>query len=273
LGDHAERAITAKFPDMVRQATVALELEINGRTYRIPGHPDLIDPVHGILWDAKTDFGFGVIRRTGPSDQQQFQRHGYAKAAHAGGLFGKWALEDIKVGNFWIDRSGVEKGLQVQLEPYDPEWVAKAAEWLDEVIYAVRESGAGRWTEARKEPPREMCAVVCGHYRDCRGQDTDVEGLLTEPEVLAALDMYAEGLEANRLGKKLQDEAKAHLQNIQGTTGNRPGDKTLRWTWVNETEVPASRRRGYWKIDVKVVKEPKKAAVKKAAKKATSNDS
>lgn len=253
LGDHAEQAIMAKYPHMIRQAEVTLRLEIDGHVYEIPGHPDLIDPENGILWDCKTDFGLDVVERTGPSDQQQYQRHSYARAAHEAGLFPNHTLEELRVGNFWIDRGGVDKRLHVQMEPFDQEWVDRASEWLSEVIYAYLETSQGREAVARKEPPREVCAVVCGFYAECRLFDTDVEGLLTDPTTLQAIDMYNEGLDATRMGDRLKKVAKEHLRDIQGSTGTH----LLRWVWQNPSEVPASTRRGYWKIDLKPIKRKK----------------
>lgn len=250
LGDHAEQAMTARFPHLLRQQEVTLDVEIEAAgkpmMFHIPGHPDLIDPRAGILWDAKTDFGLGVIARTGPSDQQQYQRHGYAKAAHKAGLFPNHTLDQVRVGNFWIDRGGVDKRLHVQIEDYDEEWVTRATDWLGEVVYAYLETKAGRETIARKEPPREMCEKVCGHFRTCRLYDTDVEGLITDPTAVESLRMYAEGLDHARNGARLKEVAKAHLDGFSGSSG----EYLLRWVWVNGTETKA----GYYKIDVRPIK-------------------
>lgn len=250
LGDHAEQALVTAFPHLLRQQSVTLDIEIEAggkpMMFHIPGHPDLIDAGAGILWDAKTDFGLEVIARTGPSDQQQYQRHGYAKAAHAAGLFPHHTLEEIRVGNFWIDRGAVNKRLHVQIEDYDEEWVTRATDWLGEVIYAFLETKAGRETFARKEPPREMCEKVCGHFKSCRLYDTDVEGRITDPVALESLHMYAEGLDFSRNGERLKKVAKAHLDGFSGSSG----DYLLRWVWVNGTETQA----GYYKIDVRPIK-------------------
>lgn len=251
VGDYMERAAMRVWPHAIRQAEVTLTLVgESGREYVLTGHPDLIVPEEGLVIDFKTDYGLTTVERTGPSDQQQYQRHGYAKAAYDAGLFpAHFRLEDIRVANVWLDRAAIDKRLHCQMEPYDEGWVHGAAAWLDDVVYAYLQG-----EEARKEPPRDMCAVVCGFFDVCRAYDTDVEGLLTDKVVLNSVEMYREGLDLERKGRKLKDEAKAHLTGIQGSTGQF----MVRWTRVNETEVPASVRRGYDKLEVRAIPRGKK---------------
>lgn len=247
LGEHLERAALRVWPDAIIQSEVSIELEGEQRTYTLKGHPDIVLP-SGFVLDGKTDYGLQTVRRSGPNDQQQYQRHSYAKAAWEAGMFEDHvALEDVQVGNVWIDRSGIERELHVQLEPYDEKWVTNAGFWLDEVVYAYLQG-----EEARKEPPREMCAVVCGFYDTCRALDTDVQGLLTSPEVLNAVEMYLEGAELERAGKRTKDQAKVHLEGISGSTGKH----LVRWTHVNESVIPETTRRGYSKLDIKPIKAP-----------------
>lgn len=249
LGAGLEQASLRVWPDAVLQAEVEITLvgPDSGRTYKITGHPDIVVP-SGLLLDGKTDYGLSVVERTGPSLQQQFQRHCYAKAAWENGLFAPGvALEDIRVGNVWIDRAGIERRLHAQIEAYDETVVEHAAAWLDEVVYTYLQG-----EEAQKVPPREMCAVVCGFYRTCRQYDTDVEGLLTDEVVVTSAGMYREGLDLEKQGKKLKDEAKAHLLGVSGSTGRF----TIRWTHINETVVPESTRRGYDRLEIKEIKQP-----------------
>lgn len=243
LGDHIEQAAMALWPNAVRQAEVTVVLEgEGGRTYNVVGHPDLI--VDNRLIDIKTSRGLTLPRRMGPSQSQQFQRHCYAYGAWQGGLFGNIHLDEIEVANIWFDRAADEREAYAQIEPFDMSQVLMAAQWLDEVVYAYVNG-----TEARKEPPREMCAKVCGFYRDCRMYDTDVEGLLTDDEVLLAIDMYQDGIALQRKGKMFQDQAKAALRGVQGSTGAF----TLRWTHVNGGHVEFDRK-GYERMDLKAIK-------------------
>jgi len=245
LGDHAEQAYLARHPECIRQAEVTVSLTGDQHTYVLTGHPDILDPNNHRVIDVKTDYGLTTIERTGPTDQMKYQRNLYAKGAWEAGLLGDCALEDVQVANVWIDRSGIEKRLHVQMEPFDPMLVDEAARWLDDVVYAFKQG-----EEARKEPPREMCAVVCGFFDVCRAYDTDVQGLITDSTVLSAVDMYREGLDLEKRAKKLKDEAKQHLVGISGSTG----EHLIRWTHINETFIEASVRRGYDKIMVTPIK-------------------
>jgi hypothetical protein len=245
LGTGLEQAAKRLWPDAILQAEVEVVLDGETRQYAIGGHPDIVLP-SGMVLDGKTDYGLSTVERTGPSQQQRFQRHMYALGAHVGGLFDEGVeLDDVKVGNVWIDRAGIDRRLHADVEDFSWEVIREAGEWLDEVVYAYLNE-----QEAEKVPPREMCAVVCGFYRVCRLYDTDVEGLLTDDVTVTAASMYREGLDLEKQGRKLKDEAKAHLIGVSGSTG----ELFIRWTHINETEIPASVRRGYDRLEVREIK-------------------
>jgi hypothetical protein len=238
IGDYVEKAIVESlWPDAITQAEVAVTLTgSRGMTFTIGGHPDVILRDKGLVIDVKTAFGLTYVEKDGPDQQKQFQRHLYALAAHQQGMFGDRPLSDIKVANVWFDRGGVDRRAHLQMEPFNMEWVEAATEWIDDVVYA--------WVhgeEARKEPPRAMCAKACGFFRTCRAFDTDVEGLLTMPEHLAGIEMYLDGAAQEKAGKRLKDEAKVLLKDVQGSTGRHQ----LRWTWKN-----TRNGGGYWAIDI-----------------------
>src|SRR5262245_4924328 len=134
IGDHAEQAVLDMWPHAIRQAEVTVRLVGERGTYNVGGHPDLI--VGDKLIDVKTTRGRSIVRRKGPSQQQQFQRHCYAVGAWNAGYFGDRPLEDIKVANVWIDRSADDRELYVHMERFDPGVVEQAGWWLDDVIYA-----------------------------------------------------------------------------------------------------------------------------------------
>jgi len=238
LGDHIEQAVVAQFHGpVIRQAEVTVPLEGDLGRYTLTGHPDLLFE-WGVL-DIKTTRGLEVVRRSGPSQQQQFQRHCYALGAWQAGLFGDLPLREVQVANVWFDRAGDDKECHAHIEPYNPDVVASAAQWLDEVVHAYTRGG-----EAQKEPPRALCENYCGHFKDCRMGDTDVTGLITDPRLLAAISMYQEGAEMERDGRRLKDQAKSALI---GTTGTN-GKVAVRWTWVNEAIVPERHRDGYQRL-------------------------
>lgn len=251
VGDHLERAIKAHaWTDALIQPEVVLTLTDDAHTYNIPGHPDIVRP-DGIVIDGKTSRGLSVVARTGFTERQKrFQRHGYAKACYDAGLFNPdITLDDVWVGNVWIDRAADDKELLVRLEPYDPQVIFEMTDWLGEVIYAFTHD-----QEAPKEPPREVCAKTCGFFATCRMFDTDVAGLLTAENIVAALEQYREGLDLTRTGEKMKDQAKAELRDVSGFALLDGERWSLRWTHVNETVIPETVRRGYDRLDVKKAK-------------------
>lgn len=250
LGDGIEQAIAKSpaFAGALTQSTVEIVLRGEQHAYTLPGHPDIVLPDRGILLDGKTAFGLTLARRTGFADQQKrFQRHCYGHAAFEAGLFGSMAYEDIQVGNIWMDRAGIEQGLHVKLEPLDTEVIDAAARWLDEVVYAWQHK-----IEAQKEPAREICATTCGYFRTCREWQTDAVGLLEDPTVVKAVEVYAEGHAIEKMGKAMKEQAKNHLVGVRGSTGSH----TVRWTTVNPQTIAATTRKGHDRIEVKPIKKP-----------------
>lgn len=244
IGDHVEKALGVAWDDAVIQAEVEVTLNgESGNVYTITGHPDVIRTRVGLVLDNKTARGTNLARRRGPDQQQQFQRHLYALGAHNAGLFGDTPLEAIQVGNIWWDRACDERTPYVQCEPFSWQQVEDAAQWLDDVVYAYVNG-----EPARKEPPREMCAKVCGYYSTCRATETDVEGLLGDDSVVA-VQMYQDGKALERQGKQLADQGKALLQGVTGSTGKH----TVRWVHINSTHIEFNRP-AYDRLDVKEVR-------------------
>ena len=243
LGDHMERAYLAVHPEMMAQREVSLTLQGDaGNAYTLTGHPDIVDP-RGRIIDFKTTRGLSIVRRNGPSQQQQFQRHCYALAAFD--LYdADVTLDDVMVANVWFDRSGDETYPYVHMEPFSPQVVAEAAMFVDDLVYAYLHDEA-----ARKEPPREVCAKTCGHFPDCRALDTDVQGLLTDPDILTAIDLHREGIALEKEGRKLKDQAKAALIDVSGSTGKF----TVRWVHVNGAHVSFDRKPSD-RLDIKEMK-------------------
>ena len=244
LGEAAEQSVAAAWDtEVVAQAEVKVTLTGEQNQYTLTGHPDLLFPVETMMLDGKTTYGLSDVERNGPNQQQQFQRHLYGLGAYANGLFpNATSPEQVTVGNFWIDRAGIDKRVHVDTEPLDMEVVREATRWLDDVVYAFVNG-----EEARKEPPREMCAVTCGFYRTCRAFDTDVEGLITDEVQVRNIAQYDEGREMAKAGKRLMDQAKQQVRGVEGFTD----EFAVRWTHVNETVVPSFTRRGYDTLDIK----------------------
>jgi hypothetical protein len=253
IGGGAEQAWKAQHPEaLIQQAIeVNLRVDIDGKAFlvTIPGHPDIVQP-EGKMIDVKTDYGLSDPERIGPSKQQQFQRHLYGLGSYEAGLFHPdVTLDDVKVGNVWLDRAGIDKYAHVNLEPFNPDVVDEAREWLADVIYH-QVSGQ----EAEKVPPRDMCAVVCGHFARCRGLDTDVVGLIDDPEVVERVAMYREGQLLASQGDRLKQQAKVHLENYDGMVRLDESLFALRHTFVDASVVEEHVRRGYTKIELRPVK-------------------
>lgn len=245
LGEGIEHSIPLAFPDAIIQSEVEITLQGEQGEYIIPGHPDVILPGEGIVLDGKSAFGLENARRSGFDDlSKKFQRQLYGLAAFEAGFFGDRPIEEIQVGNLWIDRSGTERELLVRLEPLDPEVRIDATQWLDDVVYHWQHG-----EEAQKQPPREMCAKACGFFSVCRAYDTDVTGLLTDPEILTAVDLYKEGGAMEREGKKLKEQAKGVLAGVEGSTR----EFSVRWVHVNESNVQFVRA-PYDKLQITKVK-------------------
>lgn len=245
VGDWIEaNAVPRVWPDAITQATVEVVLSGDQGTYRLPGHPDIIVPSEGLILDNKGVNGFGFVRRNGPKQQQQFQRHCYAKGAWEAGFFPGRSLSDIRVGNVWHDRSAQEHALHVQIEPYSEEIVADATDWLDEVVYDYLHH-----QEARKEPHYAFCEGYCPHFEDCRLGETDVEGLIEDPEVMLAIDMLQESKVMASAANRLKNQAHLALRGVQGSTG----EYTIRWTKVSGGEVNYFREPSM-RLDIRKVK-------------------
>lgn len=242
IGDHLEQAVAKHFGvEVLTQQEVSVTLRGVRRSYTLPGHPDLVIPSEHLVLDGKSAYGLSLAERSGPDQQKQFQRHLYGLAAFEGGLLGDCSLDDVMVGNVWIDRSGKQKRLHVNVETLSVEVIDAATEWIEEVVYAFT-TGA----EARKEPSRPVCQATCGFYSNCRQFDTDVEGLITEQHIIDAVEMYAEGQILEKRGDTYKQEAKAVLDGITGSTGKH----LVRWLTVNA-------KRPYKRLEITSMKKAK----------------
>lgn len=247
VGDHIEQAMIARYPNLVTQAKVQVELKGDGGLYQVSGHPDLVFTT-GVM-DIKSVDGLERVKRTGANFQQLVQRHCYTLGAFEAGLLDVDKVEDAWTANLWVDRSGRTKEFHVQRDQFSWNVIEQAAQWLDEVVYSHKFNQI-----ARKEPPRELCAVSCGYYADCRALDTDVSGLITDPDQLVAVDLYREGSVLESKGRMMKSEAKNSLVGVNGSTGQF----NVRWTWVNPGHVSYDRE-GYSKLTLSKMPEAKRS--------------
>ena len=240
-----EAAERGEIPPVIIQSsfTVPLHVETAGQVFEfnIPAHADAIFPTLGLVVDNKGSNGLEKARRYGNlSVQKRFQRHLYGWGAFKAGLFGDMPMEDLRVGNMWHDRSAVEHEFYCSTEPFSLDVVHEAEQWLGDVVYAYLHG-----QEAAKEPSREFCAEYCGFFDSCRALDTDAEGLITDPEVLQAVEMRLEARNHEAIAKRLKAESEALLKGVSGSTGTH----IIRWVDVPGGHVEYDRA-GYRKLSL-----------------------
>jgi hypothetical protein len=246
VGDHIESAFVDMFPqrEWVKQTQVEVRLQVRDYLLTIPGHPDLFSRTD--LIDFKTRDGLGVVRRTGPTDQERYQRALYAYALIEAGLMDS----DCWVHNVYLDRSGADNQPVVWSERYDPAVITEAAEWLSDALYAV-EMGE----EASRDKPREWCWACCPFAPKCRGEDdTDVEGRVDDPVFIDAVRVYTDAKAIIAAAEKDKKSAASVLRDVSGTVG----DFKVRWVNVGPTVVPEQHRSGFSRLDVRAVNRRKR---------------
>lgn len=226
----------------VTQKGVTVELDVGDIRLRLPGHADVVfpktmeHPMADTLIDAKSKNGLQVVSREGPTDQQRFQVTLYAKALIDEGLL----TDECTLMVAYFDRSGSTARPEVFAWKYDPAVVEEAQEWLSDVFYAVEHG-----EEASKDKPRQWCISYCPFATSCRVYDSDVTGLIEDPEALAAIDVYREALDLEKEARKAKESAKAALQGVAGNTENYQ----VRWTKV-EPYTYSVTNKGYEKLSI-----------------------
>lgn len=244
-----ELQIKEDHPDFLIQSELVVNLP-NGAS--ILGHSDIIIPFtaateefpQGVI-DLKSKAELETIRKMGRNQQQQFQLDGYAAAAIDAGHLNP--DEPIYLTNVFYDRSGKNQTPYPITTLYDPQGINTIDDWVNDVTYAVLNG-----EEGSKDQPREWCASYCEYFTVCRGNDTNVQGLIEDPEIIAAIDAYKEGGALESRGKKMKDAVKPILANVNGSTG----------TWsIKQTEVGATHvaydRAAYMKTTITKVPQPK----------------
>ena len=214
----------------------------------VDSHPDIIIPFSAQqpelgyyqgVWDGKSKAELETIKKVGPSQQQIYQVHAYAKAAIEAGVLDP--AHPIVVGDVYFDRSGRDVTPHAVMHLYTEDVITFIDEWVNDVKYAVIHN-----EDASRDMPREWCWSYCEYATACRGNDTDVEGLLEDPAIIAAVEMWEEAKELKAQAKKKELAFKRTLANVTGSTGTY----SIRWTEVGPVETKASFRSGYRKLSI-----------------------
>jgi hypothetical protein len=236
VGEGLERAYVAARPHAVAQKRIEVELPSGRKT---AGNVDVLDPEVGVL-DFKTQDGLAAVRHDGPPFKHVAQIMCYLLGAIQAGLLPK----DAQWHLVYIDRSGTEPEPFVVTGQFEPEVIEEMEERIAEAEHAALFR-----TEAPRDEPAQLCIRFCEFYQACRG-DWQPEGLIEDEVTVKAADRYLEGQALIRQGEALKKGAKADLEGAAGSTGKA----VVRWVFVNGGNVPASTRKGYWRLDVKPVK-------------------
>lgn len=176
-----------------------------------------------------TKDGLAAIRRGLADEQYRFQRHIQYLAAHQAGL----VPADGVVRNVFLDRSGSDPHPHVEQEPFSPQVIAEATDWLDDVLYAVKHD-----ERASQDRPRVWCKDYCPFYTDCRGAEIEIEDI-TDPRLTAMVDELGAAVTRNRADQQLIKELKK--AGLAGLTG-RTERTVIVSKWINsEKQTPHYR--------------------------------
>jgi len=239
--EYAKRIDTALI-----QSEVVVKLDVYDYRLRIPGHPDVVDEANDLVIDFKTVDGLGVPRNTGATQQQKFQVSLYANELIAQGTL----TPQCTCAVVFVDRSGRDPEVIVDEWTYDEGIVEEAESWLSDVIYAVVNN-----EEASKDKPRSWCFACCEFAPSCRGLDTDVSGLITDPIALDAIRVYKEATEREKAARKDRESAESVLHNVSGMTP----EWNVRWVEVPGGHVEYDRR-SYQRLTISPNRPPRRRA-------------
>lgn len=219
---------------------VPVEVVVDGEVFEveIPGHPDIVEPLeHGnSVIDYKTKDGLGVVIREEGQLKHRFQITLYAKGLIRAGIID----DNARLALVYYDRSGSEEAPHTVEWTYDEAIYEQAVAWLSDVIYAKVHG-----EEAEKDMPRHWCQSFCPMFTICRGTDTDVTGIIRDPDQLAAIALYDEAHKREKAAKADKAAAAAELKHVAGHT---PDGGSWRWVHVNDTKIEAHTRHGYDRV-------------------------
>lgn len=259
IGDAIETRMAIDHPEWLYQHETTFHIPGGGE---INGHPDIVIPATAAteeqpqsVLDLKSKAELETVRRYGQSLQQHYQLHCYAAGLIAEGILD--GSRPIWLADVFFDRSAkmgitghVEKPYVIG-EWYDPEVINQIDEWINDVKYAVIHH-----EDASRDLPREFCWSFCEYATTCRGNDTDVEGLIEDQEVIAAVEAYTEGGAMITDGKRMQNSAKIALNRLD--RGGSTGTHTVRWVEVSGSQGRyVEPTQPYRKLDIRRVRAPR----------------
>jgi hypothetical protein len=232
--DYAEKARAWDRPDLIHNHK--LEIFLPSGRLMIPGTADEIDPTEPSVTDLKTKATrreLLLVRRSGASEKERFQRHLYYLGAVQAGLVPHEGI----VRNIWMSRAGDTEEMVVEQEPFDMAVVHEADEWLGGVLYAAKHG-----EEAPRDIHAARCREICPFYTDCRGgRDEDI--VVTDPYLVEAGHIYANYHRLSQENDLIAQGAREALIPLQGHDPRYEipvEDGVLGWVRVN-TDPPTYR--------------------------------
>lgn len=247
LHNYIEEALHKTYPDWlfgsIDHTRVTATLPSRAQ---ISGHPDIVIPDQNVVLDIKTVDGFEWVKRNGVSDSHKYQRHLYALGCIQEEIFIN-PNDPVYVGNLYFDRSGKEQTPILHIEQFDPELSHEIDQWIQDVIYAVKNG-----EDSARDVAPAVCERICEFYTACRGNLPVGDGsdLIEDGLTLSAIDMYVEGRDLENQGKRMKKEASYALTGINGI-GN---GYQVRWTTINASKVDAYERPESIRLDVRKVR-------------------
>lgn len=201
-----------------------------------------------IVLDLKTGNGLEQYLRNGSPLHHRYQRHIYGM-----GVLEQGIVDDSRpllVGNVYVDRSAATPDPVVLVEEFNESLTDEIDSWVEDVIYAVRYN-----EDASRDIAAARCEAMCEFYTACRGAlpSADSEPII-DTELVQAIDMYVEGRDMEKHGKRMKVEAAALLYGINGSDGRFQ----VRWTTTQGSDVPGYYRAPSTRIDVRKVRGAKK---------------
>lgn len=246
IGDLLERAMVAEFGTVHTQDEVVCELP-SGRL--VPGHvdvwtePETVEP--GSVWDFKAKDGLTLVEREDEPDRS----HRYQIA-----LYHRALVQAEKISPnapafiVYVDRSGKQSEPVVKQVDVTDELISEIDDWINDAIYGVVND-----QEPSRDRPYQWCEVACPFFDNCRGADeVRSTGLIEDPEKLLAVKMYREGLEMEKAGAAMKDEARDALVGVSGTADGL----AVSWTHVNSSSVNYTRE-AYDRLSIRPLPKPK----------------
>lgn len=211
------RAVGALYPERLIESELQVTLPSG---VRLTLHPDILDPTEPSATDLKTTEYTASKGRSGPTDQQWMQVNLQYYAALQNGVF---ADDTGLVRVLYMNSADLDER-HVHQQPFDIEWVHKADDWFQSVIYHVKEG-----TDGEPQWPYNQCVSYCPFFSRCRPPEPELNQEITSQDLR---ELVLLGYQARENRKDWQRVEKHVVEEIKGLSG-RVGTLQVVSTVVN----------------------------------------